>query len=65
MCARTTYAISVLMEARRLLEKFPTDNGETYLQICNFYRELAPEEAPQALGLPVQQLNQIHYPEPG
>ncbi len=57
------YATSMLLEARRVLEKVPTDNPMTYLQMCNFYSDFLPTEAPQAFGFAVEQLNHIDYPD--
>ena len=55
------YAITTLSESHRTLEKFPTGNPATYLELCNDYAELLPEEAPQVFGFAVVQLNHIEY----
>ncbi len=58
------YATSMLLEAHRILEKFPTDNPLTYLLLCNLYAELLPAQAPQVFGFAVEQLNHIEYRDP-
>ncbi len=55
------YATAMATEARRVLEKFPTDNPSTYLETMNFYSDLLPQEAPQAFGFVTAALNQITY----
>jgi hypothetical protein len=55
------YATAMVTEARRVLEKFPTDNPSTYLETMNFYSDLLPQEAPQAFGFVTSALNQITY----
>ena len=55
------YATLLLTEARRVLEKFPTDSPFTYLELMNLHSELLPNEAPQTFAFVTTALDKITY----
>lgn len=55
------YAIAMLTESRRILEKFPAENPMTYIEMAEMYCELLPSDGPQAFAFAVNGLNHIEY----